>query len=328
MKSVVLQEFICNDMPVPSCHASTIAETPNGLVASFFAGTHEGHQDVGIWVARKPGDAWSPPREVIDGEKGRDQRCPCYNPVLYQEPDGPLLLWYHLGPKCSDLIALQMESNDDGESWTEPRKLPARILGPIKNKPIRQDGGALLCPSSCEETGWQVFVERTEDLGKTWSKVGPLNDAKEMCAIQPSFLPYPNGRMQLVCRTRQKHIAESWSEDEGRSWSAMKLMMLPNPNSGIDAVMLRDGRALLVYNHSAGRTPLNVAFSEDGAKWFAAEVLEDEPGEYSYPAIIQTADDLVHITYTWKREKVRHVVLDPKQLDGTEITDGAWPAGS
>ena len=83
----------------------------------------------------------------------------------------------------------------------------------------------------------------------------------------------------------------------------MTLTDLPNPNSGIDAVTLADGRQQLVYNHSdRDRSPLNFAVSSDGDKWQAAILLEDEPlAEFSYPAVIQTGDGLVHCTYTWKR---------------------------
>ena len=96
---------------------------------------------------------------------------------------------------------------------------------------------------------------------------------------------------------------------------------------------LKDGRQLLVYNHTTTlpgrwggpRSPLNVAVSNDGKNWQAALVLEREPGEFSYPAVIQTADGKVHVTYTWKRKKVRHVVIDPAKLQLREIKDGAWP---
>ena len=95
-------------------------------------------------------------------------------------------------------------------------------------------------------------------------------------------------------------------------WSALALTELPNPNSGIDAVTLRDGRQLLVYNHTTdGRSPLNVAVSRDGRSWEAALVLEDAPGEYSYPAVIQSADGLVHVTYTWQRRRIRHSLAQP-----------------
>jgi alpha-L-rhamnosidase len=92
---------------------------------------------------------------------------------------------------------------------------------------------------------------------------------------------------------------------------------LPNPNPCFDAVTLADGRQLVVYNPTTrGRTPLAVALSRDGKRWTKVLTLEDEPGEYSYPAVIQTSDGLVHVTYTWRRQRVKHVVIDPAKLAG------------
>jgi predicted neuraminidase len=68
-----------------------------------------------------------------------------------------------------------------------------------------------------------------------------------------------------------------------------------------------------------------VAISADGRKWQAAEVLENQPGEYSYPAVIQSRDGRVHITYTWKRQRVKHVVLDPRRFEPRDFVDGQWP---
>jgi predicted neuraminidase len=134
-------------------------------------------------------------------------------------------------------------------------------------------------------------------------------------AIQPSILTHPDGRLQAVGRTRSGRVFETWSKDGGTSWTPVTLTELPNPSAGTDAVTLRDGRHLLVYNHTPkGRTPLNVAISRDGRAWEEAGVLESEPGEYSYPAVIQTSDGLVHITYTWRRLRIKHVVLDPAKL--------------
>jgi predicted neuraminidase len=117
-------------------------------------------------------------------------------------------------------------------------------------------------------------------------------------------------------RTRQnKRIFRVESLDGGRSWGAMTLTDLPNPNSGTDAVTLADGRHLLIYNHcETGRSPLNIAVSRDGKTWTPAVTLETEPGEFSYPAIIQAADGTVHVTYTWKRKKIAHAVIDPATL--------------
>src|SRR5690606_3580645 len=91
---------------------------------------------------------------------------------------------------------------------------------------------------------------------------------------------------------------------------------------------------VLVYNHvlpegnlaKGARTPLNVAFSKDGKQWQAALILEDSPiSQYSYPAVIQTKDGLLHFGYTWRRKKMKHVVVDPKKVKLIPIENGVWP---
>lgn len=334
--AIVLREFIYEQAPFPSCHASTIAELPDGLAAAWFGGSAEGKPDVGIWFSRRTGTNWSEPVEVANGVQEDGKRFPCWNPVLFRSGDtvngdhvpAPLVLFYKAGPSPSAWWGMLMTSEDGGKTWSRPRKLPQGVIGPVKNKPVQLKDGALLCPSSTEDQGWRVFIERTSDLGVTWERLGPLNDGKTVGAIQPSILTYPSGKMQILCRDRAaKALHEAWSEDGGKTWGALSYTVLPNPNAGTDAVTLKDGRALLVYNHTRkGRRPLNVALSADGKNWQAALVLEDQPGEYSYPAVIQTRDRLVHITYTWKRQKITHVVVDVAKLTLREMAGGEWLA--
>lgn len=311
---LLLQEFIYNDAPFAQCHASTIEESKHGLVAAWFGGTREKNADVSIWLARKDKGAvaWTKPVEIDDGVvDGKDH--PCWNPVLFQPTRGPLLLFYKVGPSPSTWWGMLVRSDHGGKSWSAPERLPEGILGPIKNNPVQLEDGTILSGSSTEHDGWRVHLEASTDLGRTWKHSKALNDGKDVAAIQPTILKHGK-RLQILCRTRQGKIAESWSDD-GRTWSELALTELPNPNSGIDAVTLADGRQLLVYNHTRrGRSPLNVAVSEDGKTWQQTVVLEDQPGEYSYPAVIQSDDGKVHVTYTWKRRKVKHVVLDPEKL--------------
>ena len=315
--AVVSSGFVYTEPPTPSCHASTIVEARRGFLAAWFGGTDEGEPDVSIYLARLDGDQWSKPSKVIDGVQDDGRRFPCWNPVLSRPKDGPILLFAKVGPSPSEWWGVLSTSEDDGLTWSRPRRLPGGILGPIKNKPVLLPDGSLLCPSSAEDRtlGWRVFLERTPDLGKTWGSVGPLNDGIAIGAIQPSILAHPGGTLQVLCRSRQGKIAESWSRDLGKTWSPMALTDLPNPNSGTDALTLLDGRHLLVSNPvPKGRTPLAVALSDDGKSWRQALVLEDQPGEYSYPAAIQASDGRVHVTYTWKRQRIKHVVVDPKAL--------------
>ena len=327
--AIVSASFINENAPYSQCHASTIAETaPGKLVAAWFGGTHERHPDVGIWVARQEHGRWLPGVEVANGLQPDGKRHPTWNPVLFQPKNGPLTLFYKVGPTPRDWWGMMMTSPDGGQRWTAPHRLPDGVLGPIKNKPVMLQDGPWLCPSSTEgaETGWRVHFELTRDAGNTWEIIGPVEKGKpELDAIQPSVLLHRDGRLQALCRTRNGVVAATWSKDGGKTWSALKSTQLPNPNSGTDAVTLADGRQLLVYNRSAPpperptkgvRYPLDVAISTDGVTWQRMLTLETEPREsgYAYPAVIQTTDGLVHITYTWDRKLIKHVVLDLGKL--------------
>jgi predicted neuraminidase len=331
--AVVSAEFVypLEGRQTPQCHASTIAETSTGLVAAWFGGKHEKNNDVGIWCSRQVDGKWTKPVEVASGAEDEDQDYPCWNPVLFQPKTGPLWLFYKVGPSPSSWWGVAMASTDGGKTWSGRHRLGTdkklgeknpNLIGPVKNKPIQLADGTLLCPSSSEHQRWRVHFEVSKDLGKTWRVIGPINDGSKFGAIQPSILSYKNGSMQVLCRTQQGVIAESWSTDGGASWSQLASSGLPNPNAGTDAVTLADGRQLLVYNHTTrggglnGRQMLNVAISDDGKSWRPILTLEDNKkrSEYSYPAVIQARDGAIHIAYTWKRITVKHVVLDPTKL--------------
>ncbi|MFW6162951.1 MAG: sialidase family protein [Planctomycetota bacterium] len=323
---LVKVDFVFQEAPFDQCHASTIEETAHGRVAAWFGGRREGDKSVGIWLSRHGDNGWAKPVEVADGVQADGTRFPCWNPVLFQPRGGPLMLFYKVGPNPRRWWGMLKTSTDAGQTWSEARRLPEGILGPVKNKPIQLPDGTILAGSSTEHRGWRVHFEISRDGGETWTKVGPVHDGKTFGAIQPTLLTHPDDRIQALCRSRQRRIVEVWSSDRGKSWSDMQATTLPNPNAGIDGVTLADGRQLLVYNHTAGgRSPLNVAVSADGERWQAALVLEDQRGEFSYPAVIQAADGRVHATYTWRRWRVKHVALDPARLRLRPIVEGKWP---
>jgi predicted neuraminidase len=327
-KCIVRSEFIYqpDDVTFPGCHASTVIENSGGLLAAWFGGTAERNPDVGIWISHYVAGRWTKPVEVVNGIQHKSKRYPCWNPVLYKNGK-KILLFYKVGPSPSAWWGELVTSEDDGKTWSVPSRLPEDIFGPIKNKPVLLPNGELLCPSSTENDGWRVHMEITSDNGLTWERTSALND-KATGAIQPTLIIHPGGKIRMLCRSTVSKILTSGSEDNGRTWSNLTSIDLPNPNSGIDAVTLKDGRQLLVYNHlTKGRNILNVAVSEDGMDWKAAALLENgiKETEFSYPAVIQTNDGLVHITYTWNRKLIKHVVIDPEKINARPIINEKWP---
>jgi predicted neuraminidase len=320
-------EHIFTEAPFSGAHASTIVELSDGsLLSAWFAGREEGDPSVEIWTARKSdGSDWSQPRVVTDFPE-----MPCWNPVLFQDAQ-KLWLFFKVGPSPREWVGAYRTSTDGGRTWSPVEFLPAGQTGPIRNKPVILSNGDILAGSSVEagyEGGtpydapyrsWASWVERSSDGGKTWHKHGPITvPGENYGVIQPTLWETDNGHVQMLLRSTDRigKIARAVSTDGGKTWSPARPTELPNPNSGIDAVKLADGRVVLVYNHTEqGRSPIHLAVStDDGRSWQEPLILEAGDGEFSYPAVIQASDGTIHVTYTWKRQRIRHVAIDPDNL--------------
>ncbi|MAP09201.1 MAG: sialidase [Rhodopirellula sp.] len=329
---VLQQQYIYDEAPFPSCHASTICQTPNGFVAAWFGGEREGAKDVSIWVSDYDGKAWSAPRKVADGVQADGSRHPCWNPVLFQAPSGVTWLFIKVGPSPRDWWGEVLFSDDGGKTFRDRTRLPEGVLGPIRCKPeLVDDGKTLLCGSSTEHDGWRVHFERlmltgeanAEAVSEThWDRGEAIHNGKEFAAIQPAILRLADGRLRALCRTMQSVIVQTDSDDNGRTWTKPISTDMPNPNSGIDVVTAKDGRHWLISNPLpskengwGGRSRLTLSVSTDGKNYREVALLENEPkGEFSYPAIIQADDGKLHMTYTWKRKKIKHVIFDPTAI--------------
>jgi predicted neuraminidase len=311
----ITQQFIYTSAPFPSAHASTIVELKNGdLLSAWFGGSAEGKPDVAIWSSRlsKNGDGnWSAPTELV-----REPDIACYNPVFFHSADGKLWLYYKFGPHPSSWTAGRRFSNDDGKTWSPVEHLPAGIYGPIRAKPLVLPNGTIVSGTSVESyKAWAVWIERSTDNAETWTRIGPITAPPSNAEvtgtygiIQPSVVRLKNGTLRLYARSTPQiaKICVSDSTDDGLHWSPVHTLDLPNPNSGLDAVALRDGRVVLIFNNTPkGRTPLNLAVSTDGEHFRIFHTLESDPGEYSYPSMIQAANGDLLATYTWNRKRIR-----------------------
>lgn len=334
---IVKDEFLYTKASFPECHSATIAETPKGLVAAFFGGTKERNPDVEIRVCREINGKWTAPVAVANGIVNDTLRYPTWNPVLYQVPGGDLLLFYKIGPKPSMWKGWMIRSKDNGVTWSKPEKLPEGFLGPVKNKPVTLKDGSLLCPSGVESGKTAIHFERYDVQKNKWTMMAlPPNNANYESPIQPTIMFHGKDTLQALCRSKEEAILQTWSYDGGKTWTPLSKTSLPNNNSGIDAVTLKNGWQLLAYNHAVPnatwkkgkgpRTPLNVAISKDGIHWYAVLILEDSPvSQYSYPSVIQSKDGMIQIVYTWRRTRIKYVEVDPSKLIPLKIKGGEWP---
>lgn len=305
--------FIYEDAPYRAAHASTLVEVCDAVLGAWFAGPREGAPETSIWMGRFAEGRWAGHRNLLTGAAAEPEAC--WNPVFHRSDD-TLLLFYRTGRHPQVWHSKVMVSKDAGETWGAAKPLPAPYLGPIKNKALEIEPGILLCPSSTEHDGWRAHVERFSVADLQCLDWAPMADRVGFNAIQPTLLHWPDGRLQALCRTMARVIAESWSDDKGKTWSTLEQSELENPNSGFDALVLEDGRAVLVTNPSAqARSPLQILISDDGTHWRSGPVLEHGVGEFSYPAVIQAADGSIHVSYTHDRIDIRHVVLDPDELE-------------
>ena len=308
-------EFIYDRMEgFPTCHASTIVECKGDLIAAWYGGQAEGSPDSANVVARRPAGAkaWEKPF-VVANQPGRAHG----NPRLFLDPKGVVRILYvvNFGKWCAGGSKLfERTSADGGKTWSKEEgelDFDAPLLG--KNKPIRLMSREVLLPME-DEARWRSCVLISTDGCETWIRYGDISGEGGEKVIQPTAAQLRDGSILMLLRTDTGRIFETRSHDRGRGWTPATPTVLSNPNSGIDMVKMKDNRLALVMNDNpynwGPRTPLILAVSEDeGGSWRGEVMLEQGPGEYSYPAIIQTDDGRLHVTYTWKREKIRHVVI-------------------
>ena len=275
------------------------------------------------------------------------KRKACWNPVLFEMPNGEVWLFFKIGSSVGDWTGWVAKSKDGGKTWSDKEPLPfdaegRAYLGPIKNKPELIDN-RLLCPSSTEKDGWRFHMEildlsdglwkkgkAVKDLNWKWIPVVSTEAIKTddnkphlIDCIQPSILKLNDGRLQVLMRTHNAKLATSFSSDNGDTWTPVTLTEVENNQSGTDAVTLQDGRHALIYNNfetlpltpKGVRTPCSIALSDDGLHWHHALTLEDSPiDQYSYPAIIQGRDGKLHCVYTWRRQRISYKQIDLDKL--------------
>lgn len=311
-----IRDFVGSDtLPTPECHASTLVKLANGnFLVAWFGGTHEGHDDVGIYLSEgKPG-AWTAPVEVF---KLREDAH--WNPVLFQTKDGNIHIYFKVGKEIGTWETWHSVSGNQGKDWSEPVELIAGDRGgrgPVRSKPIYLSDGSILAGASNEDGPWNVFTDKSTDDGYTWQSSGYLaldrEGFKGKGVIQPTLWESEEGRVHMLVRSTNDRIYRADSEDYGVTWGALYDAGLPNPSSAIDLARLDEQTLILLYNPTTratgNRSYLHAALSSDNGKTWPKYVVieaEENAGEgFAYPAVICDADH-VYVTYTVKRRNIK-----------------------
>ncbi len=287
----------------PSCHCASIAELPDReLYATWYAGRHEGKSDVAIMAARGREGTWSAPEVLVDppGKPGG-------NTVVYRHAD---VLWHFFdvieGEGWKSAILYVTRSTDDGRTWSPTEVFDDEPGMMVRHRPVLLSSGRILLPAYDEKV-WQGFAYVSDDGGRSWRRSGRM--VAPAGAIQPAIIERDDGTLHALLRSGRE-VAHAWecdSDDGGDTWSACRPSALANPDAGADMIRLSSGETIACFNDtSEGRTPLTLAISYDeGRTWAARRNIEDQPGEYSYPTLMEGSDGSVHLVYTWRRERIR-----------------------
>ena len=323
--SVIRWESVAEPSPrFESCHCSVIQQLDNGdIVVGYYAGSGEARPDAAWVLARKrPGEGdFSPPAIVAD-TPGKPEG----NGVLYQNVDGALLLVYGTmhgkleGPPGSGVrwvtCDLRMKTSDDrGESWSDVVMIDDKVGHVPRCKPIRLGNGDILFGTEYKDGQSRVF--RSSDQGRTWQEIAQIPGERNM---HPTLVERGDGSVLALLRPAggQLCVLKSHSTDGGQTWAPAARTELDSVCAAIDAVKLADGRIALIWNHSKSvRNPLTLALSEDdGETWPTIRNLVVGEGEFHYPAIIQSADGHLHVSFTNNRRTIDHVELLPEWIEG------------
>lgn len=319
-----LKEFVCNPLPTPNCHASTVLPLPDGtVICAWFGGTKEGKTDVDIWYSRRNENGWSKPSSVC-----YNKHIPHWNPVLFLRENGEIMLFFKVGKKIPSWRTFVSISTDGGKTFGKPRELVegdrSGGRGPVKNKCLRLSDGRVLAPASTENHGWNCFVDTSFDDGISWTKgkkiqtertapiLNSLNSytSNLIPMIQPTLWESENGKVHMLTRTPVGKAYRSDSDDYGQTWCQAYPTVLPNNNSGLDVVKTPDGNLYLISNpvseNWGERSPLTIQKScDNGVSWETLITLEEEKldSEFSYPAMVYMNGSL-YISYTYERLNV------------------------
>jgi predicted neuraminidase len=345
----------------PSSHSSNLLSLRNGdLLCAWYSGQWEGRSGVAIVISRLPKGSgqWTQPVMVA-----QEAGWAFENPVLFEPPTGPLWLFYTRQAADAGQSKSQMfyrTSSDDGKNWTGPKLLFDRP-GSFDRQRLLVVGDQWLLPmyytpssgiSGKDALSHYSAIQISGDQGRTWKEC-PIADSNGL--VQPDIIERSPRHLIAFFRSRFADWVYTSSSEDGCSWTTPRPTQIPNNNSSIQVVRLRDGHMAIAFNNiqattergkpqTGPRWPLSVALSVDGGQtwpWvrdldigqevpqepipsvMAGTDITDNKGaffghlfSYEYPSIIETADGTIHVSYTFRRRTIKYANFDENWIKG------------
>jgi predicted neuraminidase len=313
-------------------HCGYLASLPDHtLQAAWFSGRYETSDDMVILTARKKlsEPIWSKP-EILTSFPGHAVG----QPVLFPRPDDSLWLFFvviidkkdqksgedrpfnALPPRAGWSAAQPFIkiSFDKGRTWEIPEQIMDYSGLMFRGRPlaIRE---RIILPAYDENT-WESKMLISDDDGQSWRLTDPIQTPPGN--IHATLVKLPGDRILAYLRPGGKGgvIWRTQSHDLGETWEVPVPTQIPNPNSGFDLVRLKSGNLLLAFNDSVSeRTPLCVFLGDGKERWFCKRILESGPGEFSYPSLLQTKDDAIHIVYTYQRKHIHYATFSEEWMN-------------
>ncbi|MFN6191588.1 MAG: exo-alpha-sialidase [Planctomycetia bacterium] len=324
--------FIDHDPPLAYVHCPSICELPaGGLACVWYAGSREAVRDVSLYLAESPSrepassaSAWGIPRLVIDRDRAvadLDRFVDKVgNAVLFPDASGRLWLVYVTigvgGWSGSSLNACF--STDGGKTFSRSQRLSLspffNVSELVRAAPVLLDSGEIALPVYHECIGkFPEVVWLRPEGDRLVARKSRMAGGRSL--LQPAIVPI--GGTEAVAFLRDhgpaRRLVEQRTRDGGRSWSAPQPTPLANPDASVAAVRLSNGAVFVALNHSAAnRENLSLAIHDPSSEeWRIIATLDRESGQkFAYPYMIQDRRGLVHLVYTWKMKRIRHVAMN------------------
>jgi len=223
-----------------------------------------------------------------------------------------------------------MVSTDGGATWTE--QIIEGSTGSVHMNVAALADGSLLALYRSRWADW-IYASRSEDAGLTWSVPEPTELPNNNSSIQ--FVSMDDGRLALIYNHSQA------DEQTERRLSLYDEIDDEGLDSSVDGPVVFEPVATGDSGERKAfwgtpRAPLTVAISSDlGRSWPARRNLEEGDGyclsnnsreglnrEFSYPSIHEGPDGALHLAYTYFRQAIKYVRIDPSWVGGSQEAGG------